>query len=149
MRIVSLIMVGYFLVVPSAVMAQTVSQEAVVPAERTLAEQLVRQDLDAFVVFSRLDFEQRVDEAFVPNKAIFVNSVEGSFLSDGPQEVAFTLNEVMLADGKVIAAFHWMKKTVDAAGKPVLTEGDASIVYIQRDDQWLIYQVQGDSPFTS
>ena len=121
--------------------------QAPVADERALASQLLEKDLQALVMFSRMDFDLRIDKGFIPDRAAFLNDTENACISERPQGIDFTLNEVLVSGDKLAVSLHWMKKVVDASGQPLLREGDAHIVYVQRDGVWLIYQVSGDSPF--
>lgn len=151
MKKIFLICIAVILAVPSVCFAMDAAgqQEMSMTAERDLANRLVSQDLNAFVTFSRMNFEDRIDDDFLPNKELFLNIIEDAFLKERPQELTFTLNEVVSNDGKLAASIHWMKKVVDPSGNAILKEGNADMIYIQRGSDWLIYQVQGDSPFIS
>ena len=110
---------------------------------------LVRDNWDAFAKFSRQDFSERIADSFTPDKNLFLSSVEESFYSATPIDLFFTINKAIETKDKISVSLSWEKKVADRdTGVLTMIEGEGSIVFINQNDQWLIYKIDETSIFT-
>ncbi len=112
------------------------------------ATSLVRDNWKAFAQFRRQDFAERISNDFIPDKKDFLNDVEKSFYSATPINLFFTIDKVLESQDKMSISFSWKKKVADRDTSVMsLKKGAGTIVFINQNDQWLIYRIDGTSIF--
>ena len=110
---------------------------------------LVRPHLYAFVDMNLKAFRNLVAEDFVPDKTGFLRQVSEALYKGKPLNLEFISGAVSNADGKSIVSFKWRKSVLDGASRQMENkEGSAEFVFVNEKNIWLLFQINGDNPFT-
>lgn len=113
-----------------------------------LAKSLVGGLFEKYRSFTLQAFSDAIAPDFIPLRNEFIAAASQSAHASDVLDIDFSIEKILPANELLSVSIKWRKRSrALGSSEVILNQGEADLVFKQSQNNWKLYQVNGESPF--